>query len=234
MPFLSIIIPIHNELATSYIQRQVELFKKFPEIEVLFIDGGSADGTIEYLQSNGYPATIFKESNRAQRLNRGISLATGELLLLHHPRSLLNEDGLSYLLNNFAKLSWGGFTHRFDQSHLLLNFTSWYSNEVRSKIRSIIYLDHCIFFKRSFLKTTPYIPELPIFEDTALSEKLKEHSLPIILPFPSVTSSIRFNKNGLIFQSLLNQVMKLCWYFKVSPEQMNKIYEKGLELNSKV
>lgn len=234
MPSLSIIVPVHNELIHGFIQKQIKVFEGIADLEVLFIDGGSSDQTIEFLQENNQTVHVSKDSNRAQRLNEGIKLAAGDLILLHHPRSLITKEGISHLLENSSKYTWGGFTHRFDEPNYLLKFTSWYSNEVRAKIRSIIYLDHCVFFKKEYAKTKALVPDIPIFEDTALSEKLACFGPPSIISFPSTTSAIRFKKNGLLFQSLLNQVLKICWALKISPEQMNKIYEKGLELNSRV
>ena len=77
------------------------------------------------------------------------------------------------------------------------------------------------------------IPDVDIFEDTLLSQKLQAFGDLQILPFNSMTSSIRFKKNGLLKQSLMNQWLKIAFMFNLSLENMNKIYEKGLALNSK-
>jgi hypothetical protein len=137
----------------------------------------------------------------------GIDAAKGAVVLLHHPRSVIDPHGIRWLYDKAqlhkestketeTKDWWGGFTHQFDNdndgngntmgisnrpiisTHWLLRFTSWYSNTIRSRPRSILfgygnilYLDHCIFFTRAAL-TRP-IPPVQIFEDTELSMILR-------------------------------------------------------------
>jgi hypothetical protein len=141
-----------------------------------------------------------KGENRGERLQDGINNCSSPLILLHHPRSLVEKAGIAWLLQNHenSNLSWGGFHHQFDNDHWLLRFTSWWSNYIRSRYWSIVYLDHCIFFRR-YLLIRP-IPPVPIFEDTELCYILKESSgrKPLIISdYKSITSAIRFMKNGM-------------------------------------
>jgi len=234
MPKISIIIPIHNDFSNGKIREQLEILKDQSDIEVIYIDGGSTDGSLEYLSNFKVKLISLKDSNRAERIKRGIEESSSEFLLIHHPRSVLERQGLVALKKIHKNKVWGGFTHKFDSNHYLLSFTSWYSNQVRTKIRGILYLDHCIFFHKELIGDYSALPTIEIFEDTLLSELLLKKSHPILIPFVSVTSAIRFNRNGIWKQAILNQVMKVCWFLKISPTNMNKIYEKGLELNSKI
>ena len=96
-------------------------------------------------------------------------------------------------------------------------------------------LDHCLFFNKNLLSAedkTP-VPEVSIFEDTEFCLKLLRSAKPRRLKFVSTTSNVRFEKNGLVYPSLLNQIMKVGYHLKCSDEFMNRIYEKGLSLNSK-
>jgi hypothetical protein len=234
-PHLSIIIPIHNDYSTGFLEDQIKVFKSLKNTEIIFIDGGSSDNSKKYIEEAGFIFHHLPSSNRAERLNLGLELSQAGLILFHHPRSLIVKEGLVYLASG-PKEDWGAFTHSFDKKNILLRFTSWYSNEVRFKIRSIAYLDHCIFFKKKLChRNIKLLPNIDIFEDTALSNNLKDLSEnKVLLPFVALTSSIRFEKNGLWKQALLNQVLKICWYLKLSPDLMNKVYEKGLDLNSRV
>ncbi|MBK23045.1 MAG: glycosyl transferase, family 2 [Halobacteriovorax sp.] len=234
MPKISIVIPINNDFSNGKIREQIEVFEGRKDIEVIYVDGGSNDGSLEFLSNYDVKIISLKDSNRAERIARGIQEASSSFLLLHHPRSYIESSGLDALFETCKRKVWGGLTHRFDTNHYLLNFTSWYSNQVRAKIRGILYLDHCIFFHKDLLEDQSALPTIEIFEDTAISELLLTKSHPILIPFTSTTSAIRFKKNGIWKQAILNQIMKICWYLKVSPSNMNKIYEKGLELNSKI
>ena len=231
---ISVIFSTFNELSLNYFEKSLCLLSKYRDhLEIICVDGGSRDGTIELAKK--YNVTVIKTSknSRAKRLNIGIMQSRFQMILLHHPRSILNEQGLRFLLKNKDKYEWGGFTHLFDKTHPMLLFTSWYSNNVRAKIKEIVYLDHCIFIKKYLLQKVGNVPELDIFEDTQLSINLKEYYAPKLIPYPSKTSSIRFDKNGIFKQALLNQYLKIKYLMKADHIQMNKVYEKKLELNSK-
>lgn len=195
-------------------------------IEVIFV------GNEQEIQKP-FKHIYTKVNSRSSRLNLGIQQSSGEYIILHHPRSVLDVQGINFLLN-LEEVSWGGFTHAFDEDTLFLKLTSWYSNAIRSKISGIIYLDHCIFIHRNLLpEKQPFVPELEIFEDTAFCKKIsKKYKYPKILPYQSTTSSIRFKKNGYWLQGFLNQLLKVCYFLKVPQKTMNQIYEKGLYLNS--
>lgn len=168
---------------------------------------------------------------RAERLNIGFHRAGGSMILFHHPRSFISRQGLLDLAAKADQKIWGGFTHQFDHSHPLLKFTSWYSNRVRAR-RGILYLDHCIFFHRSLW--TQDLPAVDIFEDTILSLNLREHGAPVLLPYVSETSAIRFQKNGVWRQAWQNQILKIEHYLGRDHQKMNDRYEKNLNLNSAV
>ena len=216
LPLLSVVLPFSledsdNNADHSHIEWRDVIFARLAEVEL-----------IEVVRGRG--------KTRGERLQDGINACRADMILLHHPRSLIDREGIEWLRDNAATLSWGGFTHAFDSDHFLLRFTSWYSNRVRAA-RGVLYLDHCIFFKRELL-TRP-IPPVPIFEDTELSYILRESSgtAPVILPFSSVTSSVRFATNGVFWQAILNQWMKLNYLLGRSYHDMNSSYERGLQLN---
>lgn len=225
---ISVVLPVHDDAKTGWIPRILDRFAEVPGFELVCVDS-SGDGTSELLSARGVRALRLETRLRAERLQAGIDAAKGDVLLLHHPRSLIAADGLRHLLENSGKLAWGGFTHRFDWEHPLLRFTSWYSNEIRAARKGIVYLDHCVFFRRELLRRP--IPAVEIFEDTELSLILRESGRPDILPFASTTSAHRFRTNGVLKQAWLNQRLKLEYFFGAPHQEMNERYERGLRLN---
>jgi hypothetical protein len=126
---------------------------------------------------------------------------------------------------------WGGFSHSFALDHWLLRFTSWYSDTVRVQQKGIMYLDHCIFARKQVLEAINYIPDLDIFEDTVLSEKLLEFSKPILISEKIQTSARRFKERGIYRQAFLNQVLKTYYFLGIDSKYMNKLYEQKTKIN---
>lgn len=222
------ILSSFNEIDNALFWANVQLLKDQPGVELIIVDGGSDDGTQEKLKD--LKSVVLPNSQRATRFNHGIEMAAGHLILLVHPRSLLSEPGLRELLQEDRLKNWGAFRHRFDWPHPILKFTSWYSNYVRGKRRGIYYLDHCLYFS-SDLKPHARFPEIAIFEDTAFCCSLRMVTKPKLLKSEIITSAIRFRKNGIFKQSIMNQALKLLFHLGVSADFMNRIYERGLSLN---
>lgn len=220
---ISVVIPVHRN-GVDWLPRILERLDEIADLEVI------CAGDAPLPEGAGARFVRVEGPSRGARLQAGIDAATGQTILLHHPRSLISADGLRWLVAGAGGANWGGFTHAFDWDHPLLRFTSWYSNRVRAERRGIVYLDHCVYFDKKLL-TRP-IPPVEIFEDTELSLILRESGLPAIAPFVATTSAVRFRTNGPWRQALLNQRMKLSYLLGGSHRLMNARYERGLRLNA--
>ncbi len=240
MKKISIVIPVYNEISNSgYLEKILHEIGNRPDFEIFVIDGGSTDSTREFAKN--FSSVVVKDigrSTRAARLNEGVTLATTQTLFLHHPRVFVKADDIQTLADNPPHF-WGGFTHKFDTKHQILQFTSWYSNKVRgagwspfSFNKPIVYLDHCIFAPTHFFKSIGPLPDIAIFEDTVLSQKLHaSYGKATLLPYTAEVSAIRFVKRGIIRRALLNQVSKIQWYLGAHPENINKVYQDKNPLN---
>lgn len=229
---LSIIIPILNESKSGYLAKILQAYAGLEDCEIICVDGGSQDDSCDLARRSGARLIETDISPRAGRLNEGIKQARYPLILLHHPRSLLEVKALQALIQQATKVQWGAFTHRFDLQHPLLRFTSWYSNHIRGDRRGIYYLDHCLFAQKQLLLDVGLLPEVEIFEDTELCLRLSRKVKGIRLPFISQTSAIRFQTFGIYRQAFNNQKLKWMYYFKGSDRMMNQTYEQQLQLNS--
>jgi len=230
---ISVILPTFNEIDSGYLSLIMSRLVRLRQAEILVIDGGSTDGTVEFSAEHGVEVLSLPGSSRAARLNLGIKQSKGEMLLLHHPRSLIEPDDIEAMRTLFDgdQLTWGGFTHQFDSDHPLLRFTSWYSNHIRCDRSGIVYLDHCVFLSRAIKQSGIKIPDIDIFEDTELSKLLLGFGRPVRLAAKAQTSAIRFEHNGLWRQAFLNQLLKIAYQLHLSPDRLNRLYERGLNLN---
>jgi hypothetical protein len=203
--------------------------------ELIAVVSPSYDGTLHLLAQAPHIRVIESTAqNRAQRLNEGIQACQGELVLLHHPATLLPANTALVLVNKAFQdpvITWGGFRHQFDLDHWLLRYTSWYSTTVRPRWGRILYLDHCLVARRSLLDKIGGVPDMDIFEDTVLCQRLGEYGAPVVLPGTVVTSARRYRSRGVYRQALLNQALKVLYYLKADPKQMNHLYEKRTQIN---
>ena len=230
----SVVLPCFNESRHGYLPRILEnLCAQAGKKQLIAVVSPSEDDTLSVIQR--FPNIEVIESaatNRAQRLNVGIEASIGEVVLLHHPATLLPEKNAliqaKEALNSGAL--WGGFVHSFDIDHWLLRFTSWYSTRVRSH-QGILYLDHCIFAKRQMLIEIGGVPNMDIFEDTALSIALREKGRCAISSGVVTTSARRFQQRGIYQQALLNQALKLMYFANLDPKQLNRLYERKSQIN---
>ena len=235
---ISVIIPVKEEMRLQFHQKIIQSYKDFPNCDLLWVIGPNEDGTYEDLMEHQQQVIQTNSNSRAERINTGIKASKHDLILVNHPRSFLSEEAIEHLSNIDTNESniWGGFTHEFHQAkHPILKFASFYSNLVRFGLFGIIYLDHCIFFTRNLIspQDTAPVPLVEIFEDTLFSRKLLKLAKPRRIKEKSYTSAVRFNNNGVMRQSLMNQKLKLKFLFGFSKEKMNEEYEKDLNLNSR-
>jgi hypothetical protein len=195
----------------------------------------SQDETLFLLsQAPSFRVIETSATNRAQRLNVGIAASQGEVVLLHHPATLLPGEKALHWVDQAMQdstVQWGGFQHGFDWDHWLLRYTSWYSNQVRPRWSRILYLDHCIFVRRSLLTAIGGVPDMDIFEDTVLSQRLGVVSAPRLVPAQVTTSARRYRNRGVYRHAFLNQILKGMYHFKLDPHWMNQLYEGKTQIN---
>ena len=235
---ISVVLPCLNEIRHGYLPRILDNLVLQPgEKQLIIVMSPSTDGTYDVITQHP-AAAAFKlidteATNRAQRLTIGIQASQGDVVLLHHPATLLPTDALAQVRQVMADdaITWGGFRHSFDMDHWLLRFTSWYSTTQRPQLSRILYLDHCIFARREALLHIGGVPNMDIFEDTALSRALGQFGPPHVVPGTIVTSARRFKERGIYKHAALNQLLKLMYHAKLDPKKMNWLYEGKSQIN---
>jgi hypothetical protein len=233
---ISVVLPCVNELRHGYLPKIIEnLQAQQGDKELIAVVSPSTDATLAQLQAAPHLRVIESDAkNRAQRLNVGIQASQGDVVLLHHPATLLPPaTALMQIDQAFQDptVMWSGFRHQFDVDHWLLRYTSWYSSTVRPRWGQILYLDHCVAVRRSLLQTIGGVPDLDIFEDTVLSQRLRASGPPKILPGTVITSARRYRDRGVFRQALMNQTLKVMYHLQLDPQWLNRLYEQKAQIN---
>jgi GT2 family glycosyltransferase len=104
MPRISVIIVTWN--SQDHIQPCLDsLFSQGQDMEVMVIDNGSRDSTLDVIRKNGHRATIIGNRDNlgfAGAVNQGLKLATGDFILLLNPDTVLAPGALDSMAGFLA------------------------------------------------------------------------------------------------------------------------------------
>lgn len=215
---LSIIVPILNERSQlpdffADLHRQQNI-----ELELLICDGGSTDGSWEWLQQQEPDWVDLKllqcSPGRGRQLNSAAEIATGDWLLFLHVDSRFSDPlvllkGLSSLLRIGNHHVAGHFALRFRREDCSLSagyyFYEW---KARSGRLETIHGDQGFFLHRRLLQQVGHFcEELPAMEDTDFAERLRRVGQWQLLPAEISTSARRFETEGLWQRQLLGSLI---------------------------
>lgn len=217
------IFSIYNEEANDYFWKNLALLQQ-REQSFIVVDGGSSHQTLQRLLEMRVPVLSLPGSTRGRRYDEGLRACVSRDVVFVHPRTLLSDDVVTRGEHLPLSHAWGAFTHSFDSRHPVLRFTSWWSNHVRGDRRGIFYLDHVLWARRDSLMRVGGFPHDAIFEDTLFCQRLLPSWRPVRLLETTVTSSLRFEKNGVAKQVLLNQIAKFKFYLNYDNSHINQDY----------
>ena len=226
---ISIIIPVLNE--AKNIQDTLALIRnqvKSSVVEIIVVDGGSSDQTVSLARELGVIVIDSPKRGRAQQMNAGAAMATGDILLFLHADTKLPCD-YDQLINNAlsqANAIAGAFELAIDSQQKSLRLIEVLV-KLRSHLFALPYGDQALFIKRSIFNEIGGFPDLAIMEDFALVKKLKRHGKIAIAPAAVTTSSRRWDKLGVWQTTLINQLIIIGYYLGISPDKLKKFYLKG-------
>jgi glycosyltransferase involved in cell wall biosynthesis len=104
LPLVTIVTPSFNQ--GRWIRETLESVaaQTYPHVEHVVIDGGSTDETIEILRdSPGIRWVSEKDHGQADAINKGISMARGELIAFLNSDDLLCPDAVSTVVEHFRR-----------------------------------------------------------------------------------------------------------------------------------
>lgn len=213
---ISIIIPIYNEETTiEKLMTTLEPLKG--RCEILFVDGGSTDGSLEMI-GNRYPV-IFSEKGRAKQMNCGAEKSTGDVLFFLHCDSEVPATALEEIEAVMKKHRAGCFGIAFHSWHFFM-FTCRVISNHRVKDRKVMFGDQGIFIERTLFFEIGGFPDLPIMEDYQFSLTLKEKKIPLGMTKHRIYTSDRR------FKGTTREKLRVMWKMN----RLRAMYRKGVPI----
>jgi len=219
---ISIIIPTLDE--STAIASAVERAWATQPLEVLVVDGGSRDATCDIARQRG-AQVIESTCGRARQQNVGAQQAQGDVLLFLHADNWLADDGLRQIaeaLSDPSILS-GAFRQRIDASGWIYRAIER-GNAYRAGRYGLPYGDQGIFVRRHAFEAVDRFPEVRLMEDLLLTRRLRRLAKPVLLPGPLWVSARRWQKNGVVRQTLRNWSLLLAERLGAKPDTLARYY----------
>ncbi|NEP06288.1 MAG: glycosyltransferase family 2 protein [Okeania sp. SIO2G4] len=224
MTSISIIIPVLNEVSTITQTISTAQTAKDKDIEIIVVDGGSNDGTIELIKCLNIQI-ISSLPGRATQMNCGAKIATGKILLFLHGDTLLpsNFDRMLEEILVKPKIIAGAFElsirGKTKGLRIVERMVNW-----RSRYLQMPYGDQGIFLPTKVFQEIGGFPEIPIMEDFELIRQLKKRGQIAIIPSPVFTSGRRWQKLGILKTTFINQIVIIAYLLGVSPKRLARLY----------
>jgi rSAM/selenodomain-associated transferase 2 len=223
-PKLSVIIPALNEAAAITATLQALQPLRGRGHEVIVVDGGSSDLTIELSR----PLTnrvIQARAGRATQMRAGAAVASGSVLWFLHADTVAPADADRLIIQalRHTRAGWGRFDVQLSQTRLLLRCVAWMMNQ-RSRLSGIATGDQGLFVTRRAYDDTGGFPEIPLMEDIAFSRTLRQRGRPASIRQPLVSSPRRWLAQGALRTILRMWALRLAYFLGVSPERLAAYY----------
>ena len=224
---LSIIIPTLNE--ARRIKETITRLQKSKGVEIVVVDGGSRDNTVELARALG-ARVLVTDASKAGQMNAGAAASVGEVLLFLHADTHLPDNFDIKVLQAVGQKGFcvGAFSLGIGSGARGLRVIECVANW-RSRFFQMPYGDQALFVCRDLFNEIGGFPDIPIMEDFALIRRLRRKGKITILPDCVITSPRRYLNFGILKTWCLNQIIIAAYYLGVPAERLARWYrrEKG-------
>ena len=235
---VSIIIPTLNE--EDFLNRTLRNLTLLnpPPKEVLVVDGGSQDNTVNIATEAGV-ILLVSEKGRSIQMNLGAKAAKGDLLCFLHADTIVPDDLITIINKTLADptIAGGGFISLMGGEQTrwgfsLHNYLKTYYGPLLFRPRLFfkglraLFGDQAMFCRRSdFWNCGGFDPELPIMEDADLCLKLFEYGRIYLVNRIVQSSDRRVTKLGWLKANAIYFYVGFLWAFGVRASYLKQFYE---------
>ena len=217
---ISIIIPTYNEaeqIAETISKTQAA--NGGHQIEIIVADGGSTDETVPIALCSNAITIVSKKKGRAAQMNKGASVAKGDVLYFLHADSIPPKNFTGSILKAVNKnFSSGCFRLSFDHSHWFLKANCWFT---RFNVNAVRFGDQSLFVTKDvFQKTGGFNERLLMMEDQEIIHRIKKHGRFKVMNDVVTTSARKYLDNGVYRMQAIFFRIWFLYYLGYSQERL--------------
>jgi len=218
---ISIIIPTINE-ANNLPLLLSDLSSIHEESEIIIVDCGSEDNTIDIANIYGAKVCLSKERNRGLQLNIGAKNSKGDWLIFLHADTRLTHDWFKKI-NSVLKGSKNSiyyFKFKINHKKIIYRVLEILVN-IRSKFFKQPYGDQGLIIHRKIYFKNNGFRNIPLMEDVDFLMRLNQKKDLKQLNFPIFISSRKWERTNIFLQAIKN------WHFRrrwLRGESLKSIY----------
>jgi rSAM/selenodomain-associated transferase 2 len=224
LPAVSFVIPVLDE-SDRIAPLLRDLRARYPGAELLVVDGGSHDATVE-LAAPLCDHLLHCAPGRAGQMNTGAQTAGGDYLLFLHADSMPTIHACALARALGTRPTWGFCPVRLSGDERVFRVISRFMNW-RSRLTAVATGDQMLFVDRATFLESGGFDDVPLMEDVALCKRLRRRARPSILPSPVVSSSRRWRQRGVVRTVLHMWALRLAYSCGVSTRRLHRSYYGG-------
>ena len=192
--------------------------------ELIFIDGGSTDGTQQLLEASG--VTWFAGiRGRAVQMNLGAKKCASNIILFIHIDTEIGECNVLTIKSAMKQSErvGGRFDVCLSGQHPAYRMIAWFMN-IRSRLTKISTGDQALFVRREIFEQMGGYADLPLMEDIEFSRRLKREGDILCLRETVTTSSRRWQQHGITRTVLLMWKLRLLYWLGTPTDKLATMY----------
>ncbi len=221
---ISIIIPTFSE--GRYLPGTLDAIERNQSShEVIVVDAGSFDGTIEIALERKTQLISSGLRQRASQMNLGAQSARGDVFLFLHADTRLPQDAFTQIESVLAKRSvvGGGFVRRYESPSWFLRGTCALAS-IRTRLSGWFLGDQAIFVRAEVFKILGGFRDFNLFEDLDFSRRMRRQGRVVTLRSSVISSARRFSSRSPWRRTLLDLLLTLRYLRGADPNQLAAEY----------
>ncbi len=223
---ISVIVPVLHEEAS--INAHISHLRSLPTDgapEIIIVDGDPSGSTVKTITQSGI-ITATSLPSRADQMNRGASLASGDVLLFLHADTFLPRNALTLMRNCLQdeRIVGGAFSLGIASDRKIFRVTEKYV-ALRTRLTRVPFGDQAIFVRHQYFRGIGGYRSIPIMEDVEFMSRIRKNGDHVaLLPEKVMTSARRWEKEGVLNGTLRNWMLQTLYCCGVAPERLARYY----------